>query len=54
MIVNYSGGNYRLEPTQDSHPTALVLVGRKCPQEEILEALKKCILPESVLEQIPR
>ena len=54
VIVNYSGGNYRLEPTQDSHPTALVLVGRKCPQEEILEALKKCVLPESVLEQIPR
>jgi len=44
MIVNYSGGNYRLEPTQDSHPTALVLVGRKCPQDEILEALKKCLI----------
>jgi G3E family GTPase len=44
MIVNYSGGNYRLEPTEDSHPTALVLVGRKCPQDEILEALKNCII----------
>jgi G3E family GTPase len=53
MIVNYSGGNYRLEPTQDSHPTALVLVGRKCPQNEILEALKKCVLPESASERIP-
>jgi G3E family GTPase len=54
MIVNYSGGNYRLEPTRDSHPTALVLVGRKCPQDEILEALKKCVMRESALEQIPR
>jgi len=44
VIVNYSGGNYRLEPAQDSHPTALVLVGRKCPREEILEALKKCLI----------
>jgi G3E family GTPase len=54
VIVNYSGGNYRLEPTEDSHPTALVLVGRKCPQNEILEALRKCVLGESSLEQIPR
>ena len=54
VIVNYSGGNYRLEPTQDSHPTALVLVGRKCPQDEILEALRKCVIGESILEQIPR
>ena len=44
VIVNYSGGNYRLEPTPDSHPTALVLVGRKCPQDEILKALKKCLI----------
>jgi G3E family GTPase len=54
VIVNYSGGNYRLEPTRDSHPTALVLVGRKCPQEEILEALKKCVLSGPVIDQIPR
>ncbi len=54
VIVNYSGGNYRLEPTQDSHPTALVLVGRNCPQDEILAALKKCVLPGSGLDQIPR
>jgi len=54
VIVNYSGGNYRLEPTRDSHPTALVLVGRKCPQDEILEALRKCVIGESILEQIPR
>ncbi|MCX5914180.1 MAG: GTP-binding protein [Deltaproteobacteria bacterium] len=53
VIVNYSGGNYRLEPMQDSHPTALVLVGRKCPQDEILRALKKCVLRESAPEQIP-
>ncbi len=53
VIVNYSGQNYRLEPTEDSHPTALVLVGRKCPQNEILEALKKCVIRESGLEQIP-
>jgi G3E family GTPase len=53
VIVNYSGGNYRLEPTRDSHPTALVLVGRKCPQDEILEALRKCVMRESALEQIP-
>ena len=44
VIVNYSGGNYRLEPALDFHPTALVLVGRKCPQDEILEALKKCLI----------
>jgi G3E family GTPase len=44
VIVNYSGGNYGLEPTRDSHPTGLVLVGRKCPQEKILEALKECLI----------
>jgi G3E family GTPase len=44
VIVNYSGGNYRLEPALDFHPTALVLVGRKCPQDGILEALKKCLI----------
>jgi len=54
VIVNYSGGNYRLEPTQDSHPTALVLVGRKCPQDEILESLKKCVIREPALVQIQK
>jgi len=54
MIVNYSGGNYRLEPTHDSHPTALVLVGRKCPQDEILESLKKCVIREPALVQIQK
>jgi G3E family GTPase len=54
VIVNYSGGDYRLEPAQDSHPTALVLVGRKCPQDEILEALKKCVLSESAPDPIQR
>jgi G3E family GTPase len=44
VIVNYTGGNYRFEPAPDPHPTALVLVGRKCPQEEILRALKKCLI----------
>jgi G3E family GTPase len=54
VIVNYSGGNYRLEPTRDSHPTALVLVGRKCPQDEILESLKKCVIREPALVQIQK
>ena len=53
-IVNYSGGNYRLEPTGDSHPTALVLVGRKCPEDEILESLKKCVIREPALVQIQK
>ena len=44
VIVNYSGGNYRFDPTPDPHPTALVLVGRRCPQEKILKALKKCLI----------
>jgi G3E family GTPase len=52
MIVNYSGGDFRLEPARDSHPTALILVGRKCPQEEILEALQECIIPESAADHI--
>lgn len=53
VIVNYSGGTHRIEPVRNSHPTALVLVGRKCPKDEILEALKKCVMRESGLEQIP-
>jgi G3E family GTPase len=44
VIVNYSGGNYQLEPAPDPHPTALVLVGRKCPQDEILGALRDCLI----------
>ncbi len=54
VIVNYSGGNYRLEPAPDPHPTALVLVGRKCPREEILGALKKCLTPKSAPDRTER
>ena len=42
-LVNYIGGNFRLEPDDGSHDTALVFVGRNCDEKEILEALKMCL-----------
>ena len=43
-ILNYTGTNYRIEPAEDSHDTALVFVGRNCDEKEILRALEACFL----------
>jgi len=42
-LLNYTGSNYRIEPAEDSHDTALVFVGRNCDEKEILSSFKKCL-----------
>ena len=42
-LLNYTGTNYRIEPAEDSHDTALVFVGRNCNEKEILNALEECL-----------
>ncbi len=44
VLFNYSGGNHQAEITPEFHDTALVLVGRKCPEMEILKSLKECVI----------
>jgi G3E family GTPase len=39
-LLNYTGGNFRLEPDDGLHDTALVFVGRNCDEKAIVEALK--------------
>lgn len=43
-LLNYTGTNYRIEPAEGSHDTALVFVGRNCNEKEIISALKKCFI----------
>lgn len=45
-MLDFSGGRYRIEPIRSFRNTALALVGRKCPQDEILKALKECMIHE--------
>ncbi len=41
-LLNFTGGNYRYEPDDDLHDTALVFIGRNCDEKAIVEALNKC------------
>ena len=41
-LLNFTGGNYRFEPDDDLHDTALVFVGRNCDEKAAVEALNKC------------
>ncbi len=41
-LLNYTGGNYRYEPDDGEHDTALVFVGRNCDEKQILKALENC------------
>jgi len=45
-LLNYTGGNYRYEPGDGEHDTALVFVGRNCDEKEILKDLEKCLTGE--------
>jgi G3E family GTPase len=42
-LLNYTGTNYRIEPAEGSHDTALVFVGRNCNEKEILNSLEECL-----------
>ena len=43
-LLNFTGGNFRLEPDDGLHDTALVFVGRNCDEKEILKDLGKCLI----------
>jgi G3E family GTPase len=43
-LLNYTGGSYRYEPSDDVRDTALVFVGRNCDEKTIVEALKDCLI----------
>ena len=43
-LLNYTGGNYRYEPGDGEHETALVFIGRNCDEKEIISDLEKCLV----------
>lgn len=42
-LLNYAGSSYRIDPIESSRDTALVFVGRKCNEREIISSLEECL-----------
>ncbi|MFC1857364.1 CobW family GTP-binding protein [Thermodesulfobacteriota bacterium] len=46
VLLDFTGGRYRMTPSENPRSTALAFIGRNCDSQEILDALSQCFRKE--------